>query len=268
MRLEILRQAATGPEQGAPLLFVHGSYCAAWVWADRFMPFFADRGHACVAPSLRGHGDSDGGVDWASLADYVDDIEQVAATLDRPPVVVGHSLGGLVAQVFVARGNPVAGLAMLASTPASGLGGSALHMATHAPDVLAQLGLLQAFGPSLVSSSVMVRALFSAATDPAAVAWMGMKLQRESARLMAELAFPVKVVPPKPAVPALVVGGSADMFLPVSAFEEEARLWRAELRVLDGAPHGLMLDSQWWRPTAAALADWLGRGMAAPVPAP
>lgn len=260
MTLEVLHKPPTGAVAGPPLLFIHGSYCAAWIWETHFLPFFAGLGFDCHALSLRGHGGSDGAVEWASLADYVADVAQVAASLDRPPVLIGHSMGGLVAQHVVANGSPACGMALLASTPPSGLGASSLHMMAHAPDVLFQLGLLQSLGPDMVSPNVMHRALFSDHTDPNHVVWMMNHLQKESTRISAELLMPARPWPPKgEPVPVLVVGGDADKFLPVSAFNETAKHWQGELHVLAGAPHGLMADSHYWQPTAALVEDWLRR---------
>lgn len=40
--------------QREPIVFIHGSYHAAWCWAEYFMPFFSIRGHDCYAISLLG----------------------------------------------------------------------------------------------------------------------------------------------------------------------------------------------------------------------
>ncbi|MBI2242165.1 MAG: alpha/beta fold hydrolase [Magnetospirillum gryphiswaldense] len=259
MKLEILHLPGKGGAKRPPLLFVHGSYSAAWIWTKDFMPYFAAAGWDCHALSLRGHGGSDGTVEWASLADYVADVAWAVDQLDTPPVLIGHSMGGLVAQHVVAAGHAAAGMVLLASTPPSGLGSSSLHMMAHASDVLFQLGLLQSLGPGAVSPQVMHRALFSDHTDPAHVAWMMDHLQKESSRVAAELLMPSKPWPPAQRMPVLVLGGDKDMFLPVSAFQETATHWDAELRVIAGAPHGLMADSRYWRPCADVMVEWLTR---------
>lgn len=41
-------------EKRPPLVFVHGSYHAAWCWAEHWLPFFADSGFDCYAVSLLG----------------------------------------------------------------------------------------------------------------------------------------------------------------------------------------------------------------------
>ena len=59
--LECQSHAAHGaPLDAPPLLFVHGAYCAAWVWEEYFLPWFAQRGWNATAISLEGHGDSRG----------------------------------------------------------------------------------------------------------------------------------------------------------------------------------------------------------------
>ncbi|GKU97579.1 hypothetical protein SLEP1_g10712 [Rubroshorea leprosula] len=41
-------------EQNQPLVFVHGSYHAAWCWAEHWLPFFSVSGFDCYAISLLG----------------------------------------------------------------------------------------------------------------------------------------------------------------------------------------------------------------------
>lgn len=263
MKLEIFHcQAADGNTSHPPVLFVHGAYCGAWLWAERFMPYFAQKGFTNHAVSLRGHGGSEGALTWATLEDYVDDVEVAAARLGAPPVIIGHSMGGLIVQHYLSRGNAASAAVLMASVPPSGLGSSAMHMSLNAPDVLWQLGLLQSLGPEAVASQAIQKAFFSDKTSPEDVAHLLPRLQRESHRVSAELLSPPHPQPPKANIPMLVMGGDADCFLPVAAFRESATFYKADLDLLEGAPHGLMLDSFWWQPTADRIIAWLaGKGL-------
>ena len=104
-----------------PLLFVHGGYCDAWFWEPYFLPWFAARGYAAYALSLRGHGASGGGETLfiAGLDDYEADVEHVAGTLPSPPVLIGHSMGAAIVELIVAK-RPVRGAALLAPVAAGG----------------------------------------------------------------------------------------------------------------------------------------------------
>jgi len=264
MKLEVLHHPANpAASLRPPILFVHGSYCSAQIWEPRFMPYFSESGYGCHALSLRGHGASEGMLSWASLADFAEDLVQVIETLDEAPVLIGHSMGGLVVQHVLARKKPRAAV-LLATVPPSGLGSSAMHMSMLAPDVLWQLGLLQSLGPEAVSPDVMARAMLSPGCAPGAGQALLAHLQRESPRAAAELLAPSQPSPvrgdDKP--PILVLGGDADLFLPVGAFRETATFFDAELKILSGAPHGLMIDEAWWKPTADEILTWLKKSSA------
>lgn len=261
MKLEILhcRATTTLPAGRPPLLFVHGSFCGAWVWAEYFMPHFARAGYACEALSLRGHGASEGHelLAEASLADFLDDAESALHQMTAPPVVIGHSMGGAVAQYLAAR-RPLAGLALLGSVPPSGLGATMLHMSAVAHDLLWQIGMLQTLGPRAVDAYVVHRAIFAAETPLSLGHAYLPRLQNESRRVSMDLMGWLRPPLPEPLPPVLVAGGDADAFVPVSALRETAAYWGGDLTVLPGVPHGLMLDPSWTR-VAAVMLDWLRR---------
>jgi pimeloyl-ACP methyl ester carboxylesterase len=263
MKLEILHTPAKkAGKPHPPVVFVHGSYSTAHIWEPYYLPYFSENGYGCHALSLRGHGASEGMLSWASLADYIEDVAGLIASLDEPPVLIGHSMGGLVVQHLLAKHPPRAAV-LLATVPPSGLGSSAMHMSMTAPDVLWQLGLLQSLGPEAVSADVMARAMLSP-DGKGEGAKLLTYLQRESPRVAAELLAPSQPSPlrgpDKP--PILVLGGDADLFLPVSAFRETATFFGAELKILPGAPHGLMIDATWWQPAADEILSWLAKSSA------
>ena len=55
--LEVIERG-TRNGSGPSLLFVHGTWHAAWCWDEHFLDFFASKGHHALAVSLRGHGGS------------------------------------------------------------------------------------------------------------------------------------------------------------------------------------------------------------------
>src|SRR5215472_3021144 len=98
--LEVIRRGQTTTQHPTTLLFVHGAWHGAWCWDEHFLDYFAQRGYAVVAPSLRKHGGSYGGMRprGARIGQYVSDVVEVAAQFPTPPVLIGHSMGGLVVQ--------------------------------------------------------------------------------------------------------------------------------------------------------------------------
>ena len=64
------------------------------------MPYFAKRGYDSYAPSFRGQGTSERvpGAKPGTLLAAAADVASIVALLPQPPVVVAHSLGGLILQ--------------------------------------------------------------------------------------------------------------------------------------------------------------------------
>lgn len=94
---EGLRLAATryGPDDGAPVLMLHGGGQTRGAWGGSARAVAA-QGFAVTALDLRGHGDSDWSPDGSYRLDFfADDLRRVIATFERPPILVGASLGGL-----------------------------------------------------------------------------------------------------------------------------------------------------------------------------
>jgi pimeloyl-ACP methyl ester carboxylesterase len=86
---------------------VHGANAGGWCF-DEFRKVFESRGFTCHAPDLIGHGNDKGNAATALLnvgiADYRDQIEALLETLPVRPVLLGHSMGAVVAQQLAAKG--------------------------------------------------------------------------------------------------------------------------------------------------------------------
>ncbi len=135
--LELLE---AGPEasDGVPLLLVHGAFGGAWTWAEHLMPYLARRGRHVAAVSLRGHGSSEGrdALATTALSDFATDLRRAVAAMPAPPVLVGHSLGGLLAQRALG-GVAMRGLVLMGSLPPEGLAWIGPRMAVTEPLVWA-----------------------------------------------------------------------------------------------------------------------------------
>ncbi len=132
--LELLTHQPQSNPHPTPILFIHGAWHGAWCWAEHFLPYFAERGYTAHALSLRGHGASAGRerLRWSSIADYASDVAQVASQLPKPPILIGHSMGGLIVQKYLEK-HPATAAVLLASVPAGGIIKTVLRIAARHP---------------------------------------------------------------------------------------------------------------------------------------
>lgn len=257
--LEVFRAAPSAPSSRPPILFIHGSSCGGWVWAEHFMPFFAERGYASVAPSFRGHGESPGRerINEFSVDDYVEDVSLVARELGTRPLVVAHSLGAQVAERLAAR-HEFAGLVLLAAVSPFGLASSTLNLAWQEPGLFASLALTPMLGVRAIDPGAAARALFSEELPAALRERYLRRFQLESSRVAMELSVQSWL----PRVPrrlgGLVIGGDRDVLIPRSDLERTATAYGAQLEVVPGANHVLMLDAG-WRGVAERVAAFFER---------
>jgi pimeloyl-ACP methyl ester carboxylesterase len=258
MHLEILSHYPTVSPKAVPLLFVHGSFAGAAVWDEYFLPFCARHGYAAHAVSLRGHGGSAGhdGLPWWSLADYVADLQRAVAGLHRPPVLIGHSMGGMVVQKLI-ESQWVPGAVLMASVPPQGLLPSLWGMAVSHPHLLQQLALMQCLGPQCATLNLMRETLFSDDTPDEWLLDYFRLLQGESLRVGLDLLGwdPLRL-PRDHGVPMLVIGGGRDTFFSAGLSRDIARHYDAEYELFPDLAHALMLETG-WQPVADRLLTWL-----------
>ena len=105
MKLEILENNAQPAPGRPPLLFVHGMWHGAWVWEPCFLPAFEKLGYKAYALSLSNHAGSPSkkAFNLLRIKDYVADLEQVIRSLEQPPILIGHSMGGFVVQKYLEK---------------------------------------------------------------------------------------------------------------------------------------------------------------------
>jgi pimeloyl-ACP methyl ester carboxylesterase len=260
MNLQVISRRPKAQARATPLLFVHGAYAGAWIWEPYFLPFFARQGYEAHAVSLRGHGDSDGsdGLMSARLRDYVADVEQVMATLSAPPVVIGHSMGGVVVQHVMHRHREtLPGAVLMASGPPHGLVGSLWNMALERPELLWQIMQVELFGPLSGGESWVRNALFSEHTPNEVVRRYIPQLGRES--LMVCLDLLGLDLPPSTRMlrmPVLVLGAERDPFICQGALEQTAKTYGTMAEVFPGMAHAMMIDYDWQK-AALRVLEWL-----------
>lgn len=259
MDLEVLSRPSAEPGRRPPLLFVHGIAVGAWVWDEHVLPFFAAAGFDAHALSLRGHGGSGGGDGLArwTLADYAADLAAAVGGFDRPPVVIGHSLGGAVVQRWVKDGGRPAGVALLASVPPWGLGPSAWRMGLNSPALLAEVLKLTALGPERVDPGILRAGLFSADLPDEACIRFAHRVGGESAVVGAELqGWPPFTPLPWQMPRCFVLGGADDRFVPSEEVWLTGLYYGVQSVIVPRLAHALMLDTR-WRDAAEPLLGWL-----------
>ncbi len=233
---ELLEALPDQPVEGRPpLLFVHGAWHGAWCWQEHWLPAAAAAGWHGAAVSLRGHGASERPLhfDLATLRHYEHDVLQAITTLPAPPVLIGHSMGGVVVQRVLERYRAAPAGVLLASVPPD----HGLHLVPallrHDPVMLLQ---------ALAGRRVTPRrgTLFGPSTAPEAESRYLERLGPESSVALQQLTLPRRS--PDVRAPMLVVGGEHDLLATPHSVVRTARHYGTRAHLFRGMGHELPLE--------------------------
>ena len=235
-----------------PILFVHGMFGGAWYF-ERYQRYFAARGYVSHALDLRGHHGSRPveNLGRVSVADYVADALAVARYIGRP-IVVGHSMGGLIAQKL-AEADAVSAAVLVAAAPPRWI--------TPATRLLLQKQLKHSWRIlrwKTVTGTVedhLELSLNRMPPDEAAEA--ARRLVPESGRAALELSVgTVAVDASRIRCPMLGVVGLDDRFIVPRVMRAVARKYDMRLIEFPGHGHFIITEPGWEEP-ARMIADWL-----------
>lgn len=234
-----------------PLFFIHGMWSTPHVWA-----WFADRyrgaGYSVEAPALPFHDIEPSSPPSAMLStigvqDYVDALLAAVRELPEPPVIVGHSMGGMLAQK-VAEGSGAKGLVLLSPAPTAATQSLAVAPLRTVLGITTKRSWWRS--PTRIDAERARWGLFNGVPPEIANDEIG-KLVWDSGRVLFQISMPwadrsraTTVDYARLDMPALVVVGDCDRITPVATARATARALRGttDYREIAGSGHWIFHD--------------------------
>jgi pimeloyl-ACP methyl ester carboxylesterase len=264
--------ASTRTNGSIPLMLIHGAWLSSRSW-ENFADYFGKRGFVVSAPEWpRKQGDvaelraETEALEGLGIAEIVDHHESLIRELAEPPVLIGHSFGGLIVELLLDRGLGRAGVA-ISPAPPKGI-------------LVLPFSSLKAASPALAHPSkwhgvvTLTPEEFTYgfvntfAVEDAAAAYERYAVP-ETGQIFYEAGFAnFRMNPPSEVdfrnenrAPLLVVGAEKDKTVPASlARKQYDKYQRSAARTdyveFEGRPH-LLMAAEGWEEVAASIDSWL-----------
>lgn len=255
--LEVIDKGSCSEAHPTPLLFVHGSWHAAWCWDENFLGFFADKDYRAVALSLRNHGKSHKkSPRTCSVADWVSDVASVADSLSARPVVIGHSMGGLVVQKYLEKHIAPAAV-LLAPMPVSGAARCLLRLMGRHPLRFGRASLTGKSRRALSTPKIVRENFYSVGTPGSDIERYAALLDEEySGRQTFDLTMFSLPQPQRVTTPLLVLGAESDACFSQGEIRKTACAYGTEAEFFPNMGHNMMLE-RGWQAVAGRIDGWL-----------
>lgn len=246
------------------IVFIHGMMGDGNYWHE-WKALFEEKGYRCHSPTLRMHdisvhNEPDPKLGSVGISDYVDDLAAFITTLDEKPILIGHSMGGLIAQILAAKGL-ASKVVLIASAPPAGI-------------FVLTLPALRSF-LSVIATCCFWRKPVKLTFNDARYSLMNLLTDRqakllydtgkwESGKAAAQIGFwffdsqnSIRVDASKIVSPLLVVAGTEDHTIPVSTARKIARKYPAA-RYLEYPDHAhWIIGEKGWEEVCKMVECWI-----------
>ncbi len=257
------------------ILFIHGMFTTPRFWQP-WVHFFSLRGYHCLAPSWPFHDGEPAqlrergvpGLGDLRLDAVIETFADYATRLGpERPVIIGHSLGGLIAQVLISRGLGRAAVCISSMAP-----NRMLSLDWHILRAGAAMVNPLAGDPVYLPSPAFFREAFAnRLTDAEADALYREHVVPESRNILRDaLGRSGQLDLTRPHAPMLFVGGTRDHVVPeklnkrlVDAYSDPESV--TDFHEFDGRGH-LICHEPGWQTVAAFVESWLTARVAGQAP--
>ncbi|HWX52225.1 MAG TPA: alpha/beta fold hydrolase [Solirubrobacteraceae bacterium] len=269
----------SSPPAPPPIVLIHGLWLTPLSW-EGWKTRFEGRGHQVLAPPWpRLHGDVEDvrrdpkPLDGLGVAEIVDHYAAIVRGLERPPVIIGHSFGGLVTELLLDRGMGAAGVA-ISPAPIKGVLRLPLAVLRSALPVLGN-PMNRRRTVELTRKQFNYAFTNTMSPDEARAAYDRYQIPGPG-RPIFQAAF-ANIAPNPPTkvdfhnddrAPLLVIGNDQDHTVPASLSREAAKRLGRSKAVVDyhefaGRPH-FTVGAPGWESIADYALDWATRHTGAP----
>jgi pimeloyl-ACP methyl ester carboxylesterase len=247
------------------IIMIHGMMGGGWYW-ENYKSYLEGKGYHCITPTLRFHdmdpkGTPDPALGTTSLLDYASDLIQEIETLNEKPIIMGHSMGGLLTQIV---GSRIPAEALVLLTPASPAGINILKPSVVRIFLKAQLKWGFWRNPMRLTFKESTRSMLQLLT-PEEQREIYDKYVYESGRAAFEIGFwfldrkkASRVDESKITCPVLVVAGALDKITPHSVVQKVAKKYRhVSTYKLFGNHSHWVVSEPGWEEIADYVSSWL-----------
>jgi non-heme chloroperoxidase len=253
------------------ILLIHGLWMTGLCW-EHWITFFSSHGYTAIAPSWPGYGDrtpaeiraDPKALQGLTIHAIIDHYVKIIESLPSPPIIMGHSFGGLFTQILLSKGYGVAGVGISPAQPSGvvilkpstikasfGVLGNPLTYNKAVPFTESQFHY--AFGNALDKKESKVLWERYSVHAAAHVLWQG---------ALGVLGGGDGAVDWKKAdrAPLLLVAGTNDHVVPREVVEAEKKKYVGkavvELKVFEGRTHGIV-NQEGWEEVAGFALEWV-----------
>jgi pimeloyl-ACP methyl ester carboxylesterase len=257
-----------------PIVFIQGAFVTPLCW-EQFNGYFTAKGYACSAPpwpyrdqpiaELRSNPDPR--LARLGIAEIVDHYASIIKAMSEPPILIGHSFGGMFVQILLDRGLGGAGVAIDPAPPRGVLAFTPSAIRANSPVLLTWMGWQRIVRMSLKT----FRYAFVNTLPPAEQrAVYQRQVVPETGRIFFQTAF-APLRPSSPArvnfknsqrAPLLITAGGSDHIVPASVNRSNYRKYkdsaaRTDFKEFTGRSHWIMAELG-WEEVAGYIDEWLG----------
>lgn len=247
MKLEILSKKSQLKKTKGSLLFVHGASHGAWCW-EKYLQYFSKNGFDCYALSLRGHGKSAGfeNLNSYGLNDYVNDILATIKKLSIKPILIGHSIGGVLTQKII-KNHPdkIKAAVILSPVPLKKMGLFWVVKLLLRDFIGGKTAISIFLGKKVTMKQLKNASFINNRISDKDLTRYAPLFKAESKKALKEMLEPRSSKRQKPKLPVCLIGSKADKLFPCSDQTELGKAYDKQTILLTNVCHDIMLDIEW-----------------------
>ena len=233
----------------------------AWCWEPYFLPYFEKLGYKAYALSLSNHGGSPKrkNMNLLRIADYVNDLKQIVDSLEEPPVLIGHSMGGFVVQKYLEQ-YQAPGAVLLASVPPFGVLGGTLAVLKAFPGAFLKANVTLNLKCILDSTEKIGYLMFSDRVKEEDIIEYQKKIDSESYLAYMDMLALNLVKTKKIRTPMMVTGAGKDKAVSAESVRKTAKIYNTDPLIFDKMGHDMMLEPD-YKEVVDKIIIWLNKNV-------